>query len=803
MLTQHERIERQKSNPALVRLHRALSRLTSTVTVMNTGAHPDDEQNGLLAFLRLGLGMRVVIACSTRGEGGQNALGPERLGALGVLRSRELEEAARQLDADVHWLGHGPDDPVHDFGFSKDGDATFARWSQDRIIERLVRAYRLERPDIVIPTFLDVPGQHGHHRAMTRAAETAITLAADPTAYPEHLAEGLTCWQVSKYYLPAWSGGGDTYDDEMPPPDATLVVDASGVEPATGAAYDHIGEWSRYYHASQGMGSWRETPRTEWKLHLLHGSKDSRAEQSIFDDIPVRLDQLVEPDASPALAAALLEAQKSLDLAKAAFPDRSRIIAALLRAADLVEQANLLASQDFKALHGHRLSRKQREIDAALLEAAGIAVHAVAEPTPLAPGETGRITVSLNGSPLALQSAVSLVLPAGLSAAHAENTGQIRSFEVSAAADAALSSQYMPAWSSLGGNDAAFVQITARIGSRQVQGTFDLEEPLKIAPACSLVLTPDAIIARLKEGDRNWDIAIHGVADNHRLRFDPPADWQIEAAGAGKWHLTAPPLLEAGLTTIEPLIDGRPAMRTTPIDFPHIGHTAWMAPERLKILALDLTLPPDVRIGYVGGGADNVALWLERMGLDVTPLDADALSQDLSRFTTIVIGLFAFGLRKDLAAAIPRVHAFVENGGHLVTLYHRPGDGWAPKTTPPRYLKIGSPSLRWRVTDPAAVVTTLLPEHPLLKGPNTIGPDDWTGWDKERGLYFASDFDAAYLPLLSIHDADEQPLRGALISAEIGKGRHTHTSLVLHHQMDKLVPGAFRLMANLMQRAGD
>ena len=90
MLTARERIERQMSTPSLVRLHRTLSRLSSTVTMMNTGAHPDDEQSGMLAWLRLGLGMRVIIACSTRGEGGQNALGPERLGALGVMRSREL-----------------------------------------------------------------------------------------------------------------------------------------------------------------------------------------------------------------------------------------------------------------------------------------------------------------------------------------------------------------------------------------------------------------------------------------------------------------------------------------------------------------------------------------------------------------------------------------------------------------------------------------------------------------------------------------------------------------------------------------
>src|SRR3954468_24877013 len=107
LLDDHSRLARAVHQPALVRLHRALSRLPSVLTVMNTGAHPDDEANGMLAALRFAYGMRIVVACSPRGEGGKTALGPERGGALGVLRTAEMEEAARRIDADVAWLGHG------------------------------------------------------------------------------------------------------------------------------------------------------------------------------------------------------------------------------------------------------------------------------------------------------------------------------------------------------------------------------------------------------------------------------------------------------------------------------------------------------------------------------------------------------------------------------------------------------------------------------------------------------------------------------------------------------------------------
>jgi LmbE family N-acetylglucosaminyl deacetylase len=800
MLTARERIERQMADPSLIRLHRKLSRLKSTVTMMSTGAHPDDEQNGMLAWFRLGLGMRVIIACSTRGEGGQNALGPERLGPLGVIRSRELEEAARAIDSDVSWLGHGPSDPLHDFGFSKDGDATFGRWGEALTVERLVRAYRKERPDIVIPTFLDVPGQHGHHRAMTRAAETAIALAADPTAYPEHFTEGLTPWTVARYYLPAWSGGGDTYDDEVPPPDTTLTVEVSGREPATGADYDRIGEWSRYYHASQGMGHWPKRADTAWPLHLKLGGVGIEAQRSILDGLPASLSVLADGAGLDAnLSDALRSADDAIAVAIAAFPDRDAIIIALTEAAGWLEAVLSNAPQAFLELHGHRVNRKRREIDAALLDAAALFERAYAEPSVISPGGASTLTVELGEGGETYPVDIVPVLPQGVSSS-VQSLGRDRVFALNAANDAPFSDLYLPDWSALGGNGHAHVQVTAQISGRRVTGTFDLEELFSVTPAQSVTLLPDALLVPLGTDQAQWPVKATLTGVNAPLSFVAPPGWTMKKAEDG-WLAVPSAGIRPGLIEIEPQIDGSPAYQTTPIAYSHIGRTRFHAPAKLRLLTIDLTLPEGARIGYVGGGADRVGLWLSRMGLDVTELDAQALSGDLSQFTTIVVGIFAFGIRRDLAAATEKLHRFVENGGHLVTLYHRPSDGWNPEETPVRRVEIGSPSLRWRVTDPAAEVTVLEPNHPLLQGPNVIGPQDWQGWDKERGLYFASRWDDVYEPLLAMHDVNEQPLKGALISGVIGKGRHTHTSLVLHHQLDKLVPGAFRLLANLVQPA--
>lgn len=205
----------------------------------------------------------------------------------------------------------------------------------------------------------------------------------------------------------------------------------------------------------------------------------------------------------------------------------------------------------------------------------------------------------------------------------------------------------------------------------------------------------------------------------------------------------------------------------------------------------------------MGAGNDRVGHWLRALGADVTDLTDAELASDsaLAAYDTIVIGIFAMRFRPGLLAVMPRLHRWTEAGGTLVTLYHRPWDNWVPDTVPPRRLEIGQPSLRWRVTDETAEVRHIA-DHPLLTTPNRIGPDDWAGWVKERGLYFAKSWDEAYAPLLEMADPGEDPHRGALLAADVGKGRHVHTSLILHHQMENLVPGAFRLMANLIARRG-
>ena len=190
-------IIRQEQRQPLRQLYMWLKSLQSTLVFMQTGAHPDDETSRMLARLSLGDGMHVVYVNAVRGQGGQNALGPERGDALGYLRTEELFEAMRVIRADIAWLAESPNDPIRDFGFSKSGEQTFEHWGREHSLRQMVKMVRLFKPDILIPTFLDVPGQHGHHRAVTQTTIAAFDDAADETKFADL---GLAAWQVNTLY---------------------------------------------------------------------------------------------------------------------------------------------------------------------------------------------------------------------------------------------------------------------------------------------------------------------------------------------------------------------------------------------------------------------------------------------------------------------------------------------------------------------------------------------------------------------------------------------------------------------------
>lgn len=776
-LSPRDRIAAERLQSPMLALWQALQPLRSVVSFMNSGAHPDDEITDLLVTLALRDGIAVSIACANRGEGGQNDIGTEAGPDLGTLRTAEMERAAEVLGAEMFWLSQAPDDPITDFGFSKSGPETLGKWGREHTLRRFVEVVRAARPDILCVTFLDVPGQHGHHRAMTELAHVVMDAAADPGFD----AAGAP-WQVAKLYLPGWSGAGGAYDDELPPPNATLIVPGGGVDPASGYSYQRLAQHSRWYHATQGMGRWVPAGQgRDFPLHLARSTVPG-PDEALTSGLPLRLADLGGDGA-------LAEADAAIDAALAAWPDRAAILPALARAMAAVRRAAAPEA------HAHRLAAKAAQLARAIRLAAGIEARARLDRDALRPGEAARLVLELDPG-LADDVAATPALPEGW---------RVEGDSLRVPADAGPTDPYPDRYSPLAARLPALrVAVTAH-GVRS-ETLVPFEVPPVVLPAVSAEIAPAEAVLNLARPDgaaaRRVAVAITarhpaGAAPSFAL----PAGWQAEATGEGL-ALRAPDNVAPGLYALPLALDGAPAATLRRIAHAHVDPRARAAPAVLRLRAVAASLAP-ARIAYVGGGNDRVSHWLRALGAEVDDLSDAALAAaaPLAGFDTLVVGVFAVKMRPGLAAALPAVHDWVRAGGNLLTLYHRPWDNWNPDIVPPLRLEIGQPSLRWRVTDEGATVSHLAPEHPLLTTPNPIGPDDWTGWHKERGLYFAKDWDAAYTPLLEMADPGEAPHRGALLSARVGQGRHSHCALILHHQMEHLVPGAFRLMANLVAPA--
>lgn len=775
-LTDPARLSAEARAPHVVSLWRALQPLQTVVSFMNTGAHPDDETSAMLAALAWRDGVDISYACSTRGEGGQNDIGTEAGPALGVLRTAEMEAACDVLGLRMYWLSESPDDTIFDFGFSKSGVETLGRWGRDRTLARFIHILRRERPDIICPTFLDVPGQHGHHRAMTEAAHLVMDLAADP----DFAGSDLPPWQVKKLYLPAWSGAGQAYDDDLPPPPATLTIPGKGLDPVTGWSFERIGQQSRACHATQAMGKWISAgTERDFPLHL----KDSRVagpDGTLVSGLAARLPDLKD---CPHLAAA----QEACDAARSAFPEAAVVLAHLSHALAELREADGRLTQDERAAFGHKLRRKEEQLSLAIRHAARVEVFGFTDLDFVRPGGTAALTVETRQGD-AEHVEVRPELPQGWVA-----EGGTLAVTFEAATSAPYPDTYLP------GQPAAPC-LLSRVTANGV--TSETRVPLSLPPVVlpdrTAALAPTAAVLNTAQSERRFSVALSDVAPKGAdAALEVPKGWTAERTDGG-FDVTAPETLTDGAYTLRLTLDGQPAQTLIRVSHPHTAPRALAQPAEVTVRAVAVETP-EARIGYVGGGNDRVDRWLAAIGLDVTVIEDRDLETPsrLARFDTIVVGIFAMRFREGLAEAMPRIHDWVRAGGTLVTLYHRPWDAWDPDAIPPARLEIGQPSLRWRVTDENAEVT-VLSDHPVLERPNRLATEDWADWHKERGLYFAKEWDEAYTPLLSMHDADEAPLEGALLVADIGKGRHVHTSLILHHQMERLTPGAFRLMANLV-----
>lgn len=797
-------------------LWNALKPLETTVTFLNTGAHPDDERSDFLAYLSRGLGIKTSSLIANRGEGGQNEIGDELGNALGIIRSREMIEAAKITGVKAYHLSETTSDPIYDFGFSKTPEETLKKWGEDITYERLIRFIRAYQPDIVMPSFRNDNTQHGHHRTMEILSERAFKDAADPTVYPEQLKEGLSVWQIKKLFLP--SGAKDP---------VTTSIEIGGYDPVYGMTYPQLGEQSRYMHKSQGMGKDIPAEPRQINLELLYSSVGTKDKQELFSGIPYDLADWAEslPRKENDLKSHLAKLQKNLDLIVDSYPERERVFTqsqkALKDVRGLIKKTrHSKLDSALKAELLHKLSLKEEQLQEASFVSSSLEVSAKADSNVLTKGQTASIQIKVNNKGRHTMKKVQayLLVPKGWIITGKSRAKDVKSgehmtisYNVRIPEDAAYYHAYE--------QPAIQAQIAYENSGAKTVHVQDLEGTVAVLPDISTALSPENIVVNTANVQKEIPVtatvkSYHDGRSNTSVQLKVPDGWKVKPERANvtfskklevkevHFTLVPPQDIKSGEFTVSAVASrGGKTFDSTvqEMKYDHIGTFYYQYPAALKGAAFELLKPERLKVGYIDSGFDKVADYLTNAGLDITKLSAaDLESADLSQFDTIAVGIRAYLSREDLLKNNTRLLKYVEDGGHLVVQYHKPGDRWDPLNTAPFPLKIGNPSIKWRVTDEEAKVTLLQPDSPLFHYPNKITAKDWDNWVQERGLYFPMEWDSKYEAFVSMADPNEDPFTGGILLAKYGKGTYMYTNLVFYRQIQGQVPGGYRIFTNLL-----
>ena len=830
-------------------LSHLLGRLQTTASVLHTGAHPDDEDSAFIARTARGDHARVGYLSLTRGEGGQNIIGPELFDALGVIRTEELLQA-RRLDGGEQFFTR-----AFDYGFSKTLTEAKSKWNEREVLGDMVRVIRTFRPLVIHSRFAgnEIDG-HGQHQFAGYLTPLAFKAAADPNQYSEQIAEGLRPWQPRKLYRAGGRGANNA---------VTTQVQTGILDPVIGRSYAAIAAEGRSQHKSQEMGGIEPLGPSASGLHLIESrAPGPEKEDSVFDGLDTTIPGLAGLMGLPAgtLAAELgaidTAAREAHREFRALEPERIvPVLAAGVRATRAARQAIQSApgAADARADVDFVLARKEADFVEALAQAAGIIVDPLSDAETVVPGGSVDVNVRafLEHPDLATVARVEMRGPAGWRIEPGkvvESTGgprretptELDRYHVTVPADAALTEPYFlvrtrsgdlydwpadaprglpfqpPLLSASVTFNAAGTEFTL---SRPVRYRFadrvrgELRRELNVVPELSVDFDSNLLVVPTSGAPQAQQLVVSTTSFVDRslsgmLRLRLPAGWTsvpatapftVESAGdsATATFLVTPPAQRAAGTVVigaEATTNGQVySTSIETVSYPHIQNHRLYSPAGARVEIIDLAVA-QVRVGYVMGSGDEVPDALRRMGVDVTMIDRERLAiGDLSRFDTIVVGVRASEARPDFVANQARLRAYMERGGTLIVQYQQ--TDYVERKLPP--FPVESPG-NSRVTDEAAAVRILSPAHPLFTFPNRITPADFNGWVQERNLYSFGSFDPRYTPLLESADPGEPAQRGGEVIAQVGKGWYVYTSYSWFRQLRAGVPGAYRQFANLI-----
>jgi len=803
--------------PSASELYHELQKLNFLGSAMYIAAHPDDENTRLISYLANDVKARTAYLSLTRGDGGQNLIGPELREQLGVIRTNELLEA-RKIDGGNQFFTR-----ANDFGYSKHPDETLEIWNKEEVLGDVVRAIRKFEPDVIVNRFDHrSPGStHGHHTSSAMLSVEAYEKVNNPNIYPTTAKEYGT-WQPRRlFFNTSWWFYGSREKFEEADKTNLLGVETGNYYTNLGLSNGEIAGLSRSMHKSQGFGSTGDRGSQTEYLELLAGDMP-KDKSNLFDGIDTTWSRI---EGGENVGAILYEIERNFN-----FKDPASHIPKLVEAYELL---NKLPESHWKKIKLHDLKEF-------IAHCAGLFLEVTSDREFTTP--KGEVVVSVeainrSNADIQLNALVSPVIgfPTNLKPIPLNSNV---SFKTTSVENTFSGIDYTtPYWLQEEGTlgmykvtNPEFIGLPERPDpfpvtfQMTIAGTFipfernivykendpvrgEVYAPFDVLPIATTSI-PEKVIIFSDESSKRIPVIINAIKAtiSGSISLNHPEGWKVSPAeqsftienrgGTQTVYFDVTPPKNQSEGYLKPLVhigDYFGDKELLEIDYEHIPKQRLLMPSQAKAVRIPIEKKGE-SIGYIEGAGDVVPQNLGQIGYKVTIIQPNDIQlTTLQQYDAIVIGIRAFNTVNELQFSYKALNEYVNNGGTVIVQYNT-SRGLIDAPIAPFSLELS----RDRVTDENAKVTFLAKDHPVLNKPNKISESDFDGWVQERGLYFPDKWDNAFTPILEMHDKGESEKQGSLLVAKYGKGYYVYTGLSFFRELPAGVPGAYRLFANLL-----
>lgn len=785
-----------------------IQELHSGIRVLYIAAHPDDENTRLISWLENEKHIRTAYLSLTRGQGGQNLIGDEKGDALGVIRTYELLEA-RKLDGGEQYFTRAVD-----FGYSKSADESFEKWKKEEVLKDVVYAIRMYRPHIIITRFPpNRQAGHGHHEASAILAQEAFDLAGDQGAFPEQLNQ-LEIWTPQALYHNTsnwWDKSLDSLSAEALKSQQLLKIDIGGFHQIRGLGINEIASLARSKHRCQAFGTPRDRGAKYEYLQLIKGEWTEKFGSNI-----------------EGVWAYSPEHQQAFEdlIERFSFTDRILDLEHVKNTIDMkLAQRNIWADPKDMAYVKQRVDEIKRQL-------IGLRIEAYTDKEPAVVGSKYKLTVELYnagnqsinvGFEMSPNNRIDLQLRAGQKEEFTEEVDAPS--ELSNPYWLRLPHQYLYELENEEHQGMAEVyeyqlpfqfasKLTGVINSRTAihrkwndRSYGEFTQPFCAVPKAHITPSVNSMIV-ISQQSKELEVKVFANEDleGYHWVVDPVEGWQVELpeglvmlkkgqSASYKFKFTATKSAKQSETLIT-LQKGTEALSTKALmlSYDHIPNQIIQEPNTIQLIPIKSTLVTG-KVLYIDGSGDEVDDALSLIGYTVEKRALSELtSTELAQYKAVVVGIRAYNTNADIGLYQPMLMQYVNQGGNLIVQYSTQYD-LKTENIGPYPFKIS----RNRVTEENCDVEVMDKNNAVFKSPNKMVKSDWQDWVQERGLYFASDFEANYTPLISWNDKNEEPQTGGLIYAKYGEGSYFYTGISFFRQLPAGVTGAYKLLVNMIE----